>query len=149
MQEENNLGIPPEDLELARRRTEAFALMIIGAILCIVGPFLCMATGYEEQTACGPRREPNWGVFAVVEILGFSLLAYGDYLWGKVKHITWTKQAIREYETQKMRIGKETYETGQKIKCYKCGKFISPSSKFCPECGAKLNEESLGGSSKE
>lgn len=99
-----------------------------------------MATGYEEQTACGPRREPNWGVFAVVEILGLSVLAYGDYLWSKVKHITWTKQAIREYETEKMRIEMEARKTQLKVTCPKCGNLVPSTYKFCPECGNKLDK---------
>lgn len=135
------MGIPPEDVELAGRRIEAIALMVVGIILVISGPFLCIATGHVEQTTCGPRREPNWGVFAVVEILGWSILIYGDYLYSKVKHIAWTKQALREYETEKMRIAREVREAQPKIRCSKCGNLCSSTHKFCPECGTRLDEE--------
>ena len=94
------MGIPPEDIEYGTRRMEAIGVMIIGLILVIMGPFICIYAGTTTQTSCGPRQDPNFGAFAVVEILGWSLLLYGNYLYDKVKHVTWTKQAIREYERE-------------------------------------------------
>ena len=71
-------------------------------------------------------------------ILGLVLIADAATKLEKIKHIYWTKQALREYDESKygvMRALQSTDTSAEKY-CVRCGRELSPEAEFCYSCGA-------------
>jgi hypothetical protein len=73
-----------EDVSLAGRRTEAITIEILGLIIAFGGGGLALVS-------------LQIGLALLLFFSGIVIAAYGSYLYDKVKHIEWTKQALREY----------------------------------------------------
>jgi hypothetical protein len=89
--------VSSEDFELVRRRTKAIYFTIFGAFLILPGSFIVailvdIATFGNSDTA----------IFlgALTFISGCIIGLYNAYLWSKLRFISWTKQAIREYDEE-------------------------------------------------
>lgn len=88
-------------------------------------------------------------------IFGLALIIYGSYVWKKVTHVVWTKQAIREMMDKEFRAEEDfrqryaSTSNLQKVSsksCPSCGSVLDEEDVFCTDCGAKLvNEGSCPG----
>jgi RNA polymerase subunit RPABC4/transcription elongation factor Spt4 len=126
-----------EDLEYVRRKIGA-------AVLILIGIFGMIYSGYVTITS----KELAGGL---ILLCFFAFLAiYGGYLWKKVTHVVWTKQAIREVMDRDMRAeddfqSRYSQSSGtQKVRyktCPKCGLSVEDNDMFCPECGITLSIE--------
>lgn len=95
-------GVPPEDVELAGRRIGA-AFMIFAGVILFIGAIplgIAIALGNDVQSGLIGGIIPF--------ILGIILLSYGGYLWDKYKHVSWTKQALREFDQQRLHVQQDT-----------------------------------------
>jgi len=90
-------GVPPEDVELLRRRTGAVIMRVFGILMLIAFIPVGIYFGIETQS-----WQAGLTVGVVLLIVGSILEWYGGYLYRKYQHIMWTKQAIREYDQQRV-----------------------------------------------
>jgi len=93
--------------------------MVLGILIMFPGSYIAIIIAtvvgviFREYISWIP---PVWSIGIIVStiLLGGALLVYGAYLWEKYRHIMWTKQSLREYESEKLRIaefsGKKTIE---------------------------------------
>lgn len=98
-------GVPPEDIELLRRRIGAVFMRVIGILMLVAfipaGIFVLIDTESWQAALI---------VVIILLVVGIILEWYGGYLYRKYQHIMWTKQAIREYEQQRMHYRMEAAE---------------------------------------
>jgi RNA polymerase subunit RPABC4/transcription elongation factor Spt4 len=126
-----------EDLEFVRRKIGAIVLILIGI-------FGMIYSGYITITS----KELAGGLILLC-FFGFIAI-YGGYLWKKVTHVVWTKQAIREVMDREMRAEADFqgrysqspgYQKGQFPTCPQCGVTVDTDDTFCPDCGVSLLTE--------
>ena len=116
-------------------------MMLIGIILLI---FLPMSALFQRPaTLEGLITGVMMGI-----IIGGGLLVYGSYVWKKVTHVVWTKQAIREMmdkghaaEEEFRRRYTSSSQCDTKITCQNCGSTVNSNDIFCGECGKKIVKE--------
>ena len=108
------MGVQPEDVELLRRKTEAWGIELIGLLIMFPGSLFFgvivgLALSYQQYMwPFGYVTTANHGAGILVGLFvataGGIITWYGDYLAKKYTHILWTKQALREYEEEKLRV---------------------------------------------
>jgi len=101
------LGITaPEYWEYKKRKAEARSETILG-VLAIVGAVILGLIGIYQFN-------PIWILFGIIVfIVGIVLVWDADEKMKKIKHIYWTKQAIREYEEKKYRVLDTAQDEGE------------------------------------
>jgi hypothetical protein len=90
-------GVPSEDVELLRRRTSAVIMRVFGILMIIAFIPVGILFGIETES-----WQAGLTVGVLLLIVGSILEWYGGYLYKKYQHVMWTKQAIREYDQQRM-----------------------------------------------
>jgi hypothetical protein len=90
-------GVPSEDVELLRRRTSAVIMRVFGILMIIAFIPAGILFGIETHSF-----QAGITVGLLLLIVGSILEWYGGYLYKKYQHVMWTKQAIREYDQQRM-----------------------------------------------
>jgi hypothetical protein len=90
-------GVPFEDVELLRRRTGAVIMRVFGILMIIAFIPAGILFGIETHSF-----QAGLTVGVLLLIVGSILEWYGGYLYRKYQHVMWTKQAIREYDQQRM-----------------------------------------------
>jgi RNA polymerase subunit RPABC4/transcription elongation factor Spt4 len=134
-----------EDLEYARRKIGAALMIIFGFIIFFVFIVISLGAGSGNYV----------GAFTIIIFgccISLFLIIYGSYLWRKVTHVVWTKQAIREMmdkdfqaEQKYLKNYQQNSENKQKANtktCSSCGEILTEDDIYCPECGIKINSDS-------
>jgi len=144
----------PEYWEYQKRKAQAETEKILGLLGLAIGFLLLLVAGISLSVE-GPlgmmgmkRIEDVHAVFVSIFILLASgAIAYwdGNEKLEKIKHIYWTKQALREYEQTKHKVldsaQEQTYNYNY---CPRCGKPIGPADKFCLHCGVRMDNFKKG-----
>jgi hypothetical protein len=127
-----------EDFEYVRRKSGAGLMIFVGILVLIF--FTIFGIGAA-----------NIFLMILGLIIGLALIIYGSYVWKKVTHIVWTKQAIREMMDKDHRAEQDfiqRYEnTSNALRnfdgksCPNCGNVSSDDDMFCMECGFKFSQD--------
>ena len=72
------------------------------------------------------------GLTAIVPIIlmasGITMFFYGNYIFNKSKHVTWTREAIE----------RDRHLSGKEMKCPQCKEWNTKKQNFCSNCSLPL-----------
>lgn len=129
-----------EDLEYGRRKIGAVLLGVVGFIVLVLSIFFIIG-GIAGGGAMGVM-----GIFMLIG--GGLMIGYASYLWHKITHVVWTKQAIREMWDKQQKAESEYYQTSNK-KCPSCGFPFEQDDVYCPNCGTELQTSGQSSGQKQ
>jgi hypothetical protein len=150
------MAIPPEDFEYLRRKSAATAEWIAGIVMVVASLALLVGSCATSFSSSGSSTSDVLAVMGyVLFVVGIVLIIHGRHVAGKISHIVWTKQALREYEQSKAKIiASEAQLQASELKdrsnrpaeledityrCPYCDDQVSATDRFCIHCGKELS----------